>query len=166
MVKGIKVLTIIIIVSWESAFSQHLSHQVLVPAAGIAVSGAIHYSQTIGETAIEIINSSGFVLTQGFQQPGITIVPEERELGNGVDVYPNPATDFINVKLFGDVARKFRIDIVNITGTIVSSEKLDFIDSFFYIQQVAVDRLFKGLYFVRVVSDDGVISRVFKIEKM
>jgi len=38
-----------------------------------------------------------------------------------VDVYPNPATDYINVKLFGDVARKLRIEVINITGMVVKS---------------------------------------------
>lgn len=120
----------------------------------------------LGETAIEIIGCSGYEFTQGFQQPGIKISPEDVPEGNGVEVYPNPVTDFISVKLFGDVARKFRIDIINITGNIVSSEVINFIERYFYIQQIEVGKLQRGLYFVRVVSDDKFISRVFKIEKL
>ena len=160
------VIFILFIATWTTGFSQHLSHQVLVPAAGIAVTGSVNYTQTIGETAIEIISSSGFVFTQGFQQPGIQVSPEIVKGGNGVEVYPNPATEYININLFGDVARTFRIDIINITGTIVSSGKISFITDYNYIQQVAVDKLMKGLYFVRIMSEDGKISRVFKIEKI
>ncbi len=57
-------------------FSQQLSHQVLVPAAGVASNGTLSYSQSVGETAVEIITGSGFILTQGFQQPAIKLSPE------------------------------------------------------------------------------------------
>jgi hypothetical protein len=139
---------------------------VLVPAAGLATTGVINYSQTIGETAVEIIGNAGFELTQGFQQPGIKISTNIIPEGTGVDVFPNPATDFINVKLYGDVARKFRIEIINITGMVVNSTTIDFNDKYYYIQQIEVTSLKFGFYFVRVTSDDGTINRIFKIEKM
>ena len=165
MIKGTKVLILLLLSSWANGFSQQLSQQVLVPAAGLATNGLINYSQTVGETAVETI-SAGFILTQGFQQPGIKISSDITPEGTGVDVYPNPATDFINIKLYGDVARNFRIEIINISGTIVSSTKMDFITKYYYIQQIDVSRLSLGFYFVRVSSDDAIIKRIFKIEKM
>jgi hypothetical protein len=166
MIKGTKVLLLLLLFFPANCFAQELSHQVLVPAAGLATAGTIFYSQTIGETAVETIGSAGFELTQGFQQPGITISSVIQPEGTGVDVYPNPATDFINVKFFGDSARKFRIEIINITGMIVNSLTVTFITNYFYIQQIEVTRLTNGFYFVRVTSDDNKINRIFKIEKM
>jgi hypothetical protein len=165
MIKGTKVL-ILLLFSWANGFSQQLSHQVLVPAAGLTTTGKLSYSQTIGETATEIISNAGFVFTQGFQQPGVKISPEIQPEGDGVDVYPNPATDFISIKLFGDVPRKFKIDIINIAGTVVSSLTMNFNDKFFLVQPMEVSKLKYGFYFVRVASDDGIINRTFKIEKM
>jgi hypothetical protein len=158
------VLFFIIMVSWTSVFSQHLSQQVMVTAAGISVSGSVNYSQTVGETAIEIISSSGFVFTQGFQQPGIKISTETAPPGNGVDVYPNPATDYINVKFFGVGARNFKVEIYNLAGTLVSSGSVNFTESYHYIQRIAVNSFIKGFYFVRISSSDKLISRSFKIE--
>ncbi len=166
MIRGIKVLLLLLLISRASCYSQELSHQVLVPAAGLATAGAIDYSQTIGETAVEIIGSEGFELTQGFQQPRITISLVPVLEGSGVDVYPNPATDFIDVKLFGDVARKFRIEIINITGMIVNTMTLNFITNYNYIQQIDITRLTIGFYLVKVASDDSKIYRIFKIEKL
>jgi len=60
MIKGTKVLLLILLLSWTKGYPQQLSHQVLVPAAGLATSGEINYSQTIGETAVELIGSAGF----------------------------------------------------------------------------------------------------------
>jgi hypothetical protein len=166
MIKGIKILIALLLISYTYGFSQQLSHQVLVPAAGLATSGTINFSQTIGETATEKIEASGFILTQGFHQPGIKISTETPHEGSGVEVFPNPATDFINIRLFGDEARRFTIELINITGTIVKTMKIEFISRFYYIQQIEVERLTIGFYFVRVTSDDGIINRIFKIEKM
>jgi hypothetical protein len=166
MIKGTKFLLLILLLSWTNAFSQKISHQVLVPAAGLATAGVLNYSQTIGETAVETMGGSGFILTQGFQQPGMKYVEEPPHAGTGVEVYPNPATDYIKVKLFGESARRFRIEVINLTGTIVSSTTLDFITKYFHIQDIDASGLKLGFYIVRVTSDDSKIKRVFKIEKM
>jgi hypothetical protein len=166
MIREPKVLILLLLFSTTTGFSQQLSHQVLVPAAGLATSGVINYSQTIGETAVELTNGSGFILSQGFQQPGMKNITDPVPAGTGVDVYPNPATDFINVKLFGGEARKFRIEIINLAGTIVSSATMNFITNYNIVQQIDITNLTFGFYFVRVASDDAKINRVFKIEKM
>jgi hypothetical protein len=166
MIKGTNVLMLLLLFSGTSGFSQDLTPKVLVPAAGLTTAGVIEYSQTIGETAVETVSSAGFILTQGFQQPRIQITTPTQPEGNGVDVYPNPATDFINVKFYGDEARKFSIEVINITGMVVNSMTIDFTDKYYFIQQIEVTSLKYGFYFVRVTSDDGTIKRVFKIEKM
>jgi hypothetical protein len=166
MIKGTKVLILLLLFSSATGFSQRLSHQVLVPAAGLASSGGINYSQTIGETAIEIISGSGFIFTQGFQQPGMKGTLDPPHQGTGVDVYPNPATNILNIKLFGDSARIFRVEIISLTGTIVSTLTLEFITKYYYVHEIDVTSLKIGFYFVRVTSDDSAIKRVFKIEKM
>jgi hypothetical protein len=167
MVKSARILILLSLLgTCANVFAQQLSRQVLVPVAGVMSIGAINYSQTIGETAIDIITSSDFVMTQGFQQPGIKILLENPQAGNSIKVYPNPVTDFVTVELSGDVSRSFRIEIINISGIVVKTEKIVFTESFWDIRQLPVDQLLKGLYFVRILSDDGVISRTFKINKM
>ena len=166
MTKGTLVIIIFLLASSWKAYPQHLSHQVLVPAAGIALTGLPGYSQTIGETAIEIIGSSGFEFTQGFQQPRIKIKVETLPSGNGVNVYPNPVTDYVFVELFGNTTRSFRIDFVNITGTIVLTERKEFRDQFWYREPVSLQHFISGLYLVRITSEDGIINRTFKIQKL
>lgn len=147
-------------------YSQQLSHQVLVPVAGVTTTGSLTYSQTIGETAVEIIASPDYTFTQGFQQPCIKFSRENPPPGNGAKVYPNPVTDYLNVELFGNISRTFQIEIINISGTIVISERLVFTGMYWNTQQIPVRKLGNGLYFVRILSEDGVISQIFKIEKM
>jgi len=166
MIGKTKVFILLLLLPVANCFGQQLSNQVLLPAAGTATAGIISYSQSVGETAVEMMSSSDQVLTQGFQQPGIKEVIGTPPNGTGVNVYPNPATDFINVKLFGEKARKFKIEVVNLTGTIAQSASLEFNSNYYYIHQFDITKLTFGIYFVRVVSDDKIISLVFKIEKM
>ena len=150
-----------------TSFSQQLSHQVMVPVAGIISGNDVSYTQTGGETAVEIISGSGFVLSQGFQQPGIHSVPaRENPKGNGVNVYPNPARDFINVEFFGEAGRSFRIDILNMAGTVLLSEKIGFQVKFWIVKEINITDLMKGAYLVRVASHDGNIKRTFIIQKL
>jgi hypothetical protein len=166
MFKSAGILILLLMGSGTNLFSQQLSHQVLVPVAGVISAGEINYSQTIGETAVEIISSPDYIFTQGFQQPGIKLLPGDLPKGNGVEVYPNPAIDNVTIKLFGDISRDFRIEVINVTGTVVISEKLSFIDNYYIEKVIPVDQLYNGMYFFRIVSTDKIINRTFKIEKI
>lgn len=162
--KGV-IMVLGVVFYMADAVSQHLSHQVIVPAAGVLSEGGYNYSQTIGETAVEIISSGDFIITQGFQQPRITFIIGPPPPGTGVKIGPNPASDFLYVYLWGEESRTFRISIININGTAVYSEEFKFYDNFYNREEISVSNLVSGLYFVRVMSKDGVISQSFKLEK-
>jgi hypothetical protein len=166
MFKSFLILIIVTIISGATAISQQLSQQVLVPAAGIAVKSGIHYSQTVGEAMVDLIASTDYVLTEGFQQPGMKFFPTNVPRGGGVNVYPNPVGNTLNIVLFGETPRSFIISIINISGTVVYSYEKCFRNQFFDMREVPVNQLPIGLYFVRIISIDGVINRIFKIEKI
>jgi hypothetical protein len=166
MIRSLKILILFLFGLWESLFSQELSHQVLVPVAGVVSTGTVSYSQTIGETAVEIANGPGFVFTQGFQQPGIKPSYDKPPPGSGVNVYPNPVTDYVTVELFGDAARSFRIELINIMGAIVFTDREVFSDEFWLKKPFNIEKLINGFYLVRIISEDGIINRTFKIQKI
>jgi len=166
MIKGTKFLLLIYFITGAASFAQTLSNQVMVPAANIVNNASVNYRQTIGETAVEIIDRSTYVLTQGFQQPGFKTDGPIIINGNGVNVYPNPVTDYIEIKLFGDSARKFKIDLINFAGRVVKTGTIEFFDAYYYIQRWEAGDFIPGFYIVRVISEDGVINRSFKIEKI
>jgi hypothetical protein len=159
-------LYFLLLVAWTNLLSQSLSQQVIVPVAGLQSSGKIHFSQTVGETAVEVFTSTESVLTQGFQQPGIKFIKENPPSGNGVKVYPNPVTDFVTIELFGTGTRTFHIEFFSISGTILRSEKFEFADNYWLCQPFSVENYSKGLFFIRIMSTDGLINRTFKIEKL
>lgn len=163
--RGITVAIIMVFIM-SDAFSQELSHQVMVPAAGLFSNSTVFLSQTVGETAIEIFKDIDYTITQGFQQPGIKLIPGTKPAGTGVKVYPNPVEETLTVELFGETGRSFIVTVVNIYGAIVCTVELSFTDPYWYMLQQPVDDLAPGLYLVKVKSRDGVVNRTIKIEKM
>jgi hypothetical protein len=171
--KGLLTLAVLIL-ACSPAFSQksyELSHQVLVPAAGLITAGGISYQQTVGETAVEATAPAIYVLTQGFQQPRFIpqIVLPPRE-GNGVDFFPNPVTETVNhifnIRMYGVLARHYDIMITNFIGSVLYQTSLELSPDHDYVHQVSIHNFSNGIYIVRVLSADGVIDRSFKLEKL
>jgi hypothetical protein len=161
------ITVLFLIAPCTNAVSQKdVSIKVLVPFAGVSTEKGISYSQTVGEPVVEILENAGYVLTQGFQQPSFKIVNRLKPDGTGVLVYPNPVTDFVTIEIYGERAKTIRIDIINITGRTVYSNTKKFDAGFWYFDQHNVEDLLRGLYLVRVSANDGMLDRVFKIEKL
>jgi hypothetical protein len=147
-------------------YSQHLSHQVLVPLAGVSSDSRVNYSQTAGETAVEIVGCINYTFTQGFQQPCIKFSSLKPPQGTGVNVFPNPVKDYVTVELYGESARTFRVEFINITGTVVLSLRRSFSDNYWYREEQNIEHLVRGFYLVRILSEDGHVNRTFRIEKI
>lgn len=149
----------------EFALSQTISNEVLVPAAAVVLKGSIAYSQTIGEPIVEIIAADGKVLTQGFQQKRILrddpIFP-----GTGVETYPNPAIEYVKVKVWSEKARELRISIINMQGVLLYDKERKYLDPYQEVIEIAISDYKRGMYFIRVTSEDKAIYRTFKFEKM
>jgi hypothetical protein len=59
------------------------------------------------------------------------------------------------------------INIINVNGTVVFADQISFpAGNYWEVREIPLTGFARGLYFVRVISTDGVISRSFKLEKM
>jgi len=169
--------TVFLVLICSLTFSQkayELSHEVLVPAGNLVTYSGGTYQQTIGETAVEVSLPSFYNLSQGFQQPRY-IPPKdfpERE-GNGVDFFPNPVTRegdrgpwIFTIRVYGVLARHYRIYIYNLIGSLMYASELDLSADHDYMQDIDMAYYGRGIYVANVISADGVINRSFKIEKL
>ncbi len=141
----------------------HLSHRVMVPAAGVTAISGIHLSQTVGETAVLHFSEGNRDLTQGFQQPRLRFRPVEQPPGSGVNVYPNPAMYHLNIRVFSEGARDYIIEIYNMAGILVYNHRLSFTETHFHVHQLEVRNRVKGLHILRVRCHEGKIDRSFRI---
>ncbi|HNX65376.1 MAG TPA: T9SS type A sorting domain-containing protein [Bacteroidales bacterium] len=159
-----------IALSTVGALAQSISHQVLLPAAGITTVGSVSYQQTVGETAVSILTIPANTLTQGFQQPRVIFTNDTTFDRGEIEVYPNPVTKDGNNKLYviltNSESRSYIVTIYNFAGSVVylwsSNSYLDQA----YRLQVDVKDFSRGIYIVRVMSTDKQINRSFKIEKL
>ncbi len=164
------IIASLLILFTVSLQGQSISHQVLLPAAGVVTEGDISYQQTVGETAVEIFVMYPQTLTQGFQQPLPEVEDDTDSSDNGIRVYPNPVTaktyNKITVELNSDEARSYTIFIYNFTGSVLyvwrSGVKIDGC----YKHIVDMDNYSRGIYVVRVMSTDTAIDLSFKIDKL
>ena len=76
-------------------------------------------------------------------------------------VYPNPTTDVVNVQCSMDNVQCSGIEVVDIYGKIITTVGTRFIASDQTPTQINVSGLSAGMYFVRVTTDRGVVTKPF-----
>lgn len=164
--KGLRIIALCLPVLWTNLLSQKLSHQVLVPAASVVTtSKGYTVSQSVGEVMIETVGDSYYTLTQGFQQNFLKI--DRIDSGYyGVNVYPNPARDFITVEISGVRPGNYRIEFMDLTARVFISERKYFGTDYKYKEAFNVRTLAGGFYMVRIMTDDGLFNRIFRIQKI
>jgi hypothetical protein len=148
------------------AFSQELSHQVMLPASSIVTVGNISFSQTVGEFAVTTLSSGDYDLTQGYQQRRMEPEGKDSVVGTGVNAYPLPVSNNLTIELFSEQARDLDVRILNLYGAELYHRNFTFPGSFYYKIEYDVSSFPQGLYLLRVESKDRYLKRTIKIEKL
>ena len=90
-------------------------------------------------------------------QPG-TIRLEGGTSINNLDIYPNPSRDVFNISFNSETLQDLSIRILNVVGAQVYKEtKEQFIGE--YTKQISLDDYGKGIYFLEIETNDGVINK-------
>ena len=84
----------------------------------------------------------------------------EFDFYKGVDIYPNPTSDYLTVDLVDNSTREFRISIINEIGAEVYSRTMEINDN----SRIEIGNLPSGTYILRLQSD--VWSETFKFNKV
>ena len=142
-----------------------LAGSVVSTAANNSSSASNKLSWTVGETVVGVMKTTNQVLTVGFQQNWDKIVAvEDVEYNWQILSYPNPVTDKVFVKLSNPGLAEVFIDLLNVTGSKVLSEKR---------RNLAVDELVTldvsalkpGIYLLHIYSPEQKSGRVYKVIK-
>jgi hypothetical protein len=144
-----------------SAIAQ-AKQEVIASAGGYNSTANISISWTLGETIIPTWSSPGLILTHGFQQQ-IIITSVEENLDNQVKitVFPNPASDNVNIIFEEPVDGEVKIFMLNSLGKLV---KTDFIEPAMVEKQINLQDLPAGVYYFKLVK--GNLSNVYKVVKL
>jgi hypothetical protein len=105
------------------------------------------------------INDKGFEIAY-FTTP---VSINEIENINDLSIYPNPATDKLNVKFNTSTADNFDITMYNVTGQAVYKETLpNFMGS--YSNELNINDFAQGVYLMQIKSSKGAITRKVVIQ--
>jgi hypothetical protein len=136
-----------------NTFGQSLSPTVISSSGAFYSNGSAMLSTTIGEmTMVETFSTAGNFLTQGFQQPeDFNVGIAEPKPGiNEILVYPNPASDILNLQTNFHAAGSYLATISNVIGQTVSNSVSGKTRGMPMNHAINIKQLVNGIYFIKV----------------
>ena len=77
---------------------------------------------------------------------------------NNLEIFPNPSRDVFNISFTSDDIQDLTIRILNVIGAEVYREnRQEFVGE--YIKQISLDKYGKGIYFLEIETNDGVVNK-------
>jgi hypothetical protein len=147
---------------YSIAYSQNLKPDVIATAGSFYANSANSLSWTIGECIPETFSNSTNKLTQGFQQGiyDINTVVDNTENRIKITVFPNPATDFVNLEMQVQNKTGYFYQLFDSNGKCLKNEKITSVKS-----QIDLIGFARTSYILNVYASDQKILKSFKILK-
>ncbi|MDD2564208.1 MAG: T9SS type A sorting domain-containing protein [Salinivirgaceae bacterium] len=150
------------------ANAQTISHSVVASAGENYTNSetGISISWTLGEPVIGTLTSDdeSIILTQGFQQGmlGGDVYIVTLDFSAEITVYPNPATNFVNIKVDGLINGALKLEVLDIHGRIRAEHNNITNDD---LVTIKADHLNSGVYMLRFISGDQTVKTVRLIKE-
>jgi hypothetical protein len=139
-----------------------VKQEVIASAGGYNVNGGLSISWTLGETIIPTFTNGNLTLTHGFQQQLIvTAIEENIDIAVNIKVFPNPASDVVNISFEEPVEGEINVTILDSQGRLV---KKDMIEAAMTEKQINLQELPAGVYYLRMTK--GKLVNVYKVVKL
>ena len=162
-----KQLAAVIVVLLFTGANAQLNGQAAVLSTGgdaTGTGGSVAYS--VGQVTYTNFDSEAGSISLGVQQPHFVIMvgTEDPDVGVSATLYPNPANDFLQLKLDnnyqGEIATdKLFLRIYDIEGKLILQQ--DIVEP---ISNISLANFGNALYLVRIIRDNAEI-KTFKIFK-
>jgi len=149
-----------------SVGAQQVKQEVIASAGGynVASGNTISISWTLGETIVPTFTSQdgSLIITHGFQQKMILTAVEEHILNPvTVSVFPNPASEVVNIKFDTPTDAVITLFLLNSTGNVLKTEQ---IQPATINKDINLQDLPSGIYYLRLVK--GKLVNVYKVVKL
>ena len=148
-----------------SIFSQTVTPNVVAVQGGFNTSPAGSVSWTIGELSTESYSTTSNYITQGFQQPKLSIaslVPSI-DLHSQIAVYPNPVSSDLTVNFKNPGFEKANIEIIDVQGKKLLSEKVN--NAMNMKTNYSFENYPAGIYLLNISDESGSKKITYKITK-
>ncbi len=144
---------------YAAVHAQTLAPVVIASAGKSLTGGNLGMEYTVGEVATSTLTMGSDHLTQGFNQPKITITAlDPKPQNDGIVVYPNPTEEFVTVEC--GVEEELLVSVHDALGQTV-------IRATFFSQKTTLDlhSFANGPYLLTVTRQNGEPVKSFSIIK-
>ena len=157
-----KIITIVIILVSISSFSQTAIKKSSIDSGGASVTnGNISMVYTIGEVAVQENTNGTTHISEGFISKDMmsSLGLNSYTQLSGIRMYPNPATDFVNLSFA--TAANYTVVIYDLLGKELVKYQVANQDT----QRIALNKLPNAVYLVLVKSDASQQFTTYKLIK-
>jgi len=120
----------------------------------------------LGFTGDGLFNLTGAsVIMVRMDMRDFTGVENSEELSNSVNVYPNPASDNVNVVYSVTEASNVSVVVTTITGEVVYSNNLGTVTAGSHIENINASTMANGVYFYTLTVNGNAITKKLVISK-
>jgi hypothetical protein len=144
-------------------FCASIQGQTAISASGgnaESTDGSLSY--TIGQVFYKEATDSNFTVNAGVQQAfeiSEVLSITNPESNFSITLYPNPATDFINITLNGDNNLSANYSLIDLNGRTINSGKIDSLN-----KRINISELESATYLLTLITTDNQI-KTYKILK-
>jgi hypothetical protein len=137
------------------------SHQVITSSGNCDKNSYGPLSWTLGEISTETLSNGQIMLTQGIQQPSITITSifELMDVDYTINVFPNPTDAFIGLEISKEKVNEMHYILFDVNGKLLKNNKIDANKI-----EISFAELYPAIYFIKVYDKENEV-KAFKIEK-
>lgn len=124
-------------------------------------------SITSNTGAIQLFFKTDWGITAGGWEAHYDTLPpagiDEINILESVEIYPNPTHNNLNIQLFLENEETFNLKIFSITGQLIYKEEMTNVSGDF-TKQIDLSGLHKGIYFLQLLNDKGIITKKIILE--
>jgi hypothetical protein len=139
------------------------AQQVVTTSGGNASGSGGSVSYTVGQIVYTTNANSNGSVAQGVQQPYeisvVTGIEAANDISLEIIVYPNPATDFIRLKIENYEVQNLRYQLYDINGSLLQDNKIVGDET-----DIVMSNYVSATYFLKV-TDNNKLIKTFKIIK-
>jgi hypothetical protein len=155
-------LPLLLLLCTGGAFAQRLEPTVVAVAGGLSRTATFSVSWTIGQTAVETRTHRGGTITEGVQQPYLSVIPiGEHRIPFTLSMYPNPTVDAAIVSVAG-ADEDMTLVLYSLIGTPVLRHEVRAGER---IVRLNMAPLSPGLYLLAALSPSGEQRALYKVVK-
>ncbi|NLA24780.1 MAG: PKD domain-containing protein [Bacteroidales bacterium] len=133
------------------------SVSVAAPRSGTSPRNSLYvYSGGVWQTAVQ---KFGYATSTDIRPVACLVDIEDIMINTKINIYPNPASDQVNIDLSEFNYRNANIDILDITGKVIHNKKLEANESYSF----SVSNFGAGLYFIQITADGKRITKKLSV---